>query len=85
MTTKLDIVKAAATFVVGAGTTKIVAGVIKNNTNPDNLADQVAVASAGFVIGSMAANATKDYTDKTIDQIAELYHSIRNRSPKSST
>jgi hypothetical protein len=76
MTTKLDIVKAVATFVVGSGTTKIVAGVIKNNTNPDSVQDQVAIASAGFVIGTMAAQATKDYTDRSIDQIAATYHSL---------
>jgi hypothetical protein len=66
--TKLDLAKTAVTFVVGAGTTKIVGGIIKNNVSPENAADTVAVTSATLVIGMMAADRTKKYTDALIDE-----------------
>lgn len=75
----IGVVKAVTTFVVGAGTTKIVTGIIKNNTDPENLRDTVAISTAGFVIGSMAANAVKDYTDASIDEIVETYYSLKNK------
>jgi 4-hydroxybenzoate polyprenyltransferase len=73
----LSIVKGTTTFVVGAGTTAIVKGIIENNTDPEAARDKVAIAAAGFVIGSMAANATKDYTDRSIDEIVETYHQLK--------
>ncbi len=75
----IAVVKAVTTFVVGAGTTKIVTGIIKHNTDPENLRDTVAISTAGFVIGSMAANAAKDYTDASIDEIVETYYSLKNK------
>lgn len=67
---KLDIAKLAISAVVGAGTTKIVVAIIKNNVQPDKITEKVAVASAAFVLGSMAADASKQYTDAKIDEIA---------------
>jgi len=66
--TKIELTKTVATFIVGAGTTKIVGGIVRHNTDPKNAADTVAIASATFVIGTMAANQTKQYTDALIDE-----------------
>lgn len=67
---KLDLTKAAASFIVGAGTSKIAADIIKNNAVPTNLYSKVTVVSAGVVIGMMAADATKEYTTAKIDEAA---------------
>jgi len=68
--TKLDIAKKAVSVVVGAGVTRIVAGIIQNNTAPAKVTDKVAIVAAAFVLGSMAADATSKYTDAKIDEIA---------------
>jgi 4-hydroxybenzoate polyprenyltransferase len=75
--TPLSLVKSTTTFIVGAGTTAIVKGIIENNTDPETAKDKVAIATAGFVIGSMAAQATKDYTDRSIDELVSTYHQLK--------
>lgn len=66
--TKLQIAKQIASTIVGIGTTKIVSAIIQNNITPDKVIDKVTVVGASVVIGSMAADATKTYTDAKIDE-----------------
>ncbi len=77
---KIRTTKIAVNFVVGAGVSKIVAGIIRNNTNPERVTDKVAIAGAAVVIGSMAADATSSYTDTKIDEIVEWWN--ENVKPK---
>jgi uncharacterized membrane protein YcjF (UPF0283 family) len=70
---KLDLTKNVASFVVGTGTTKIVTGIIQNNIVADNLYSKVTVVGAGVVIGMMAADATKSYTNAKIDEAANWW------------
>lgn len=68
---KLEFTKEAVSFVVGAGTTRIVTQVIKNNTDPATGPYTKATNFAGaLVIGKMAADATKEYTNAKIDAAA---------------
>lgn len=76
---KLDIVKAVTTFIVGAGTTQIVNGIVTSNTAPEKVTDKVAVKGASVVIGMMAADATKSYTDEKIDEVAAWYNENFNQ------
>lgn len=78
--TKTDIAKRIVGFVVGAGTTKIVGSIIQNNTEFEKKKDRIAVASASLVIGTMAADATKSYTDTKIDEIVNWWE--KNVKPK---
>lgn len=70
---KLELTKYVTSFIVGAGTTRIVSGIINNNTEIRHVADQVTVISASVVIGSMASAATRDYTNAKIDEVAAWY------------
>ena len=79
---KLDLVKSATNIIVGAGTTSIVGSIIKNNSQPKNLADQVTTAAATIVIGSMVADATKKYTSTKIDEIADWYNENLKKTKK---
>jgi hypothetical protein len=72
--TKLELTKTLVNVVVGAGTTKIVSGIIKNNTNPETITDTVTIASGSIVLGSMAADASKQYTSDKLDQIADWWN-----------
>ena len=65
---KIKIVKAVTTFVVGVGTGQIVRSIIQNNTDPEKLTDKVTVGAGTIVIGAMAADKTKSYTDAKIDE-----------------
>jgi hypothetical protein len=71
--TKLQIAKIAATTIVGFGTSKIVQSICLNNTQPDNLPDKVMVHSAALVMGMMAADLTRRYTDAKIDEVANWW------------
>jgi large-conductance mechanosensitive channel len=71
---KLAIAKMAVSAIVGAGTTKIVTAIVKNNIQPDKLIDKVTVVSGAFVLGSMAADASKKYTDAKIDEAVNWFN-----------
>lgn len=76
----LAVAKFVASAVVMSGTTKIVHSIISRNTTPEKITDTVTIAAASWAIGGMMAEKTKEYTDKTIDDIAEFYH--ENVKPK---
>lgn len=73
----LNTVKLITSTIVGLGTTKIVTTIIKNNVNPETIVDTVTITAGSFVIGGMVADASKAYTDKTIDSIAEAVTKIK--------
>jgi hypothetical protein len=77
---KLDIAKKAVSFVVCAGTTKIVHQIIVNNSQPKSTADLVSMTAGGFVIGAIVADASRKYTDEKIDEIATWWN--ENVKPK---
>lgn len=72
----LKIAKFAASTVVGLGTGKIVGKVIKQHVTPENIIDKVTVTAAAWVIGAMATQATKNATDKMIDDAAETVQKV---------
>lgn len=66
--TKLEITKRVASAVVGIGTGKIAASIIKNNYPSGGIVTHVTVVVASVVIGMMASDATSQYTDAKIDE-----------------
>lgn len=77
--TKLEVAKKATSLVVGFGTSAIVAGFIRNNSAPSNAAEKVAMPVAAFVIGMMAVEVTKKYTDHQFDKAVAWYQeNIKN-------
>ena len=71
------VAKYVVSTVVGIGTTKIVRTIINNNIEPETTKDQITVTTASVVIGMMAADATKSYTDSMIDQVTDAIHTFR--------
>jgi hypothetical protein len=67
--TKTEFAKAFAAVVVGFGTSGLVKQIIKNNVNPDSVSDKAAVLIGSYVLGAMAADAAKDWTDARIDEL----------------
>lgn len=72
--TKLDIAKRVTSFIVGVGVTKIVQGVVSNNTDPEKVTDQVAIVAGAMVLGSMTSDMTRKYTDARIDELSAWYN-----------
>ena len=67
--TKTLIAKRIISFVVASGTSRIIGGIVQNNTSPKSTYDAVAIASGSIVLGMMAADATKKFTDEQIDKL----------------
>ena len=79
--TKIDIAKRVVSTVVGLGATKVVNSIIVNNTNPKTVTDTVTIASASFVLGSMVADRTREYTDAKIDEAHKWWSdNVTNKS-----
>lgn len=76
---KIAIAKQAASWIVGAGTAKIVSSIIQNNVDPEKLYQKIEVLAAGIVIGSMAKDATKAYTDTKIDGYVAKWHEFKSK------
>jgi len=67
---KLDIAKGVVSFVVCAGTSKIVSQIIQNNATPRNTIDLVSMTAGGYVMGALVAEASKKYTDAKVEAVA---------------
>ena len=81
--TKTDIAKQLASFVVGGCTAKVVKEIVVRNTDPESVADKAVVFVASCVIGAMARDATKVWTDAKIDKlIAWWIENVTDQRPK---
>lgn len=76
MANKTEIAKRVVTFVIGACVSTTVKQVIESNTHPENLPEKAAVLTGSVVIGSMAADAAKDYTDRKIDELVNSWREL---------
>lgn len=77
---KLDIAKAATSFVVGMGVSRTVNGIVQTNVPLTTIIDKVTVTASTFVVGSMAAASTKKYTDAKIDEFAEKFEEFKKKN-----
>lgn len=69
---KLDLIKLAARTIVGVSTSFTVKQVIANNLDdPESTAQVCKMAVGTVVVGAMAANAAREYTDSVVDLFAE--------------
>lgn len=71
--TKTDFAKKAVSLIVGFGTAKVVKEIIKNNTAPEKATDKAAIIIAGYVLGAIAADASKVWTDDKIDALVDWW------------
>lgn len=72
--TKTEIAKTIVGFVVGFGASRIAKNIIDRNTDEEErLHNRAAVASAQLVVGMMAADAARSYTDAKIDEVVDWW------------
>jgi uncharacterized membrane protein YebE (DUF533 family) len=76
---QIDITKKAVGFVVGMGVGTIVKTIIATHVAPETTVQKVTVYAGATVIGAMAKDASKSYTDDQIDQAVELFSKIKTQ------
>jgi hypothetical protein len=72
--TPVNIVKNVVNFAVAAGTWRITSSIINNNTNPETAYQKVTNNAAAVVIGTMASDATSDWSDRKIDEFVAWWN-----------
>lgn len=75
MSNKLKVVKLAINVIAGAGVSKVVNDIIRNNTTVETTADAAKVLAGTAVFGSMAAQTCSTHVNAKIDQVAEWFNS----------
>jgi hypothetical protein len=76
---KTELAKALSGFVIGGITANVVKQIIRNNTDPEAVADKAAVLIASFVLGAIAADATKAWTDRQIDELIVTWKKLTSK------
>lgn len=76
-TNKLDLVKTIVNLTVAGGCSKIVHGIVQNNTDPENLTQQVQVIAGSAVLGSMLASHASQHVTAQIDNIDKMIKTHR--------
>lgn len=85
MTSKLDIAKAVINCAAGAGVSKVVHDIIKNNTDTETTAEAVKVAAGSIVIGSMVADRASEHVSAKVDKIAAWYADLKTKKSPTDT
>lgn len=76
---KIQVVKYAARFIVGASTGWTTREIVKNNVNPENRLQEAEALVAGLVAGSAAASASEVWIDRKIDRFVAKYNEIKTQ------
>ena len=71
---KLDVLKKVVSFGVGLGVSTIVNQIIANNVVIEKPHQKVTVPLASIAIGGAVAEASSEWTDSVIDDVAELWN-----------
>jgi hypothetical protein len=82
---KLGVAKFIISGVVGIGTGKIVGKIIKSHVMPETLIDKVTVTAAALVIGAIATERTKAYTNDMVDEVVENVEKVVDNLKESNT
>ena len=77
--TKTELAKAIVGIVIGSGTAKVVKEIIKNNVSPDSVTDKAAIMIASYVLGAIAADSSKGWTDAKIDKIIAEWTKFKSK------
>lgn len=78
--------KIIASAIIGAGTTKLTSQIIANNIDtPEKTIDKVQIGVASAVVGSMAVERTKSYSDAKIDLFFDRWNKAGSAAPLTET
>lgn len=69
--------KNVATFVVGAGTSRIVGKLITKNVQPETTTDYVTMVPAAGILGMMAADKTRPAVESLVDDVFDVFEAFK--------
>lgn len=75
--TKRDMTKKACHIIAGTSVGYAVANALYNNTEKDNLLHSAEASIAGVVVGGMAAEASREYTDRVVDDVFDAIEAYK--------
>lgn len=75
---KIDIAKKTLGFAASLGAGKIVHEIVKNNVVTTTPLERVSVAAGSFALGGAVAEVAQNHMKRTIDEVVEAVHTIRN-------
>lgn len=78
---EIAIAKQATSIILGIGTSKIVNGIIRTNTNPQTVIDTVTIGASSLVAGMMFADAASEFTNAKIDAIVVWFEKNKDKTP----
>lgn len=73
MSSKLAFAKMAINFTAGAGVSKVINDIIRNNTTVETAGDAAKVWVGSIVIGSMAADAGSKHVNTKVDAVVNWF------------
>jgi len=76
---KLTVAKRIISAAVGFSVSKIVYSVVENNVSASSAVDRAAIAAGTYVLGAIAADASRNYTDAKIDEIVAWYQETKEK------
>lgn len=74
MPDSIKIVRIAAHLIAGAGVSKVVSDVVKNNTTAKNSLDQIRILVGGTVLSTMVVDLAHRHVDNKIDAAVAWYN-----------
>lgn len=75
MIASIKLVRVAVQLIAGAGVSKVVSDVVKNNTTVVSQFDQLRVLAGGAVLSTMAVDLANRHVDNKIDAAIAWYNS----------
>lgn len=78
---KRSVVKFVASTIVGSGTGVIIKAIVKNNVDLDEPKNVVPAYSAAFVLGAMAADVSRQYISRSVDDVCNLIDKLVKKTP----
>lgn len=73
-------VKTVANFIVARSVSAVVVTIAHQNVTPANRLQLAELYIGAYVLGSMAANAAQEHTEKQIDSLAEAIEKVKHIS-----
>jgi hypothetical protein len=75
--TKTGIAKGILRFTVGSGTYKLANDFMRSHFVVETNWDRIRLLATTFALGGVAADAAKDYMDKSVDEAIEFYYEAK--------
>lgn len=78
--TKTSVTKAVVRNIVGYTTSFTIANLIRTNLQTPSKLETAEIWVGSVAVGMMVSDMTQKYVDRTIDELAEVWHAIKAKT-----